>query len=104
MIYTLPADVREALLTFKDNTGDIFKIREVIRHYKSIRIISGINEFTYHWMRNLSVSALSATGVPTVELSAMLGHSDINTLNKYLSLQRTTATANTATASQRLLS
>ncbi len=104
MIYTLPADVKVALQTFADTQGNVFNIEHVIRHYKSIRLISGIDEFTFHWMRNLSVSALSASGVPTVELSAMLGHSDINTLNKYLSLQRASATANTADASQRLLS
>ena len=104
MIYTLPQDVKKSLEQFADRFGDVFRIREVKRHYKTIRAISGIEEYTYHWMRNLAVSALSASGVPTVELSAMLGHSDINTLNKYLSLQRSSATANTANASQRLLS
>ena len=104
MIFTLPADVRDALSTFADTAGDVFNVKNIDRHYKYIRIISGLDEFTFHWLRNLSVSALSANGVATADLSAMLGHSDINTLNKYLSLQRASATANTADASLKLLS
>ena len=104
MIFSLPSDVREVLLKFPDNSGDVFPIKNIDRYYKQIRKVSGIKEFTFHWMRNLSVSALAEAGVPTADLSAMLGHQDINTLNKYLSLQRTTATAGTNTASQKLLS
>ena len=104
MIFTLPMDVRDALLSFRDTTGDVFAVKQVNRRYKHIRIVSGLQEFTFHWMRNLAVSALSESGVATADLSAMLGHTDINTLNKYLSLQRSSATANTSSMSQKLLS
>lgn len=104
MIFTLPSDVKDALLTFQDTTGNVFAVEHIIRHYKYIRMISGLHEFTFHWMRNLAVSALSSAGVPTADLSAMLGHSDINTLNKYLSLQRGVATVNTNATATRLLS
>jgi len=103
MIFTLPLDIKVALEQFKDVSGDVFNVKHPIRYYKYIRQISGLNEFSFHWMRNLAVSALSTSGVSATELSAMLGHTDAGTLRKYLSLQRDTATSVTNDASQRLL-
>lgn len=103
MTYTLPLDVREALLQFQDTTGKVFHVTTVQRHLKHIREHSQIPEFSYHWMRNLSVSALSAMGVDSMTLSGMLGHTDSGTLKKYLSLQRANATQTTNEASQKLL-
>lgn len=103
MIFTLPKDIKEQLLKFSDISGNVFKIKEPKKWYPHIREISGIEEFSFHWMRNLAVSALSASGVNATELSAMLGHTDTGTLKKYLSLQRESATQETSNASQRLL-
>lgn len=104
MTFNLAQDVKEALLEFSDATGNVFGVRHIERHYKKIRKITGINEFTFHWMRNLSVSALSSMGVEITHLSAMLGHTDSGTIRKYLSLQREASTAVTNAASERLLS
>lgn len=104
MTFMLPADIKDALLEFNDVTGDVFPFKSLDRQYYKIREATGINEFTAHWLRNLSVSALSAMGVEITHLSAMLGHTDSGTIRKYLSLQREASTAVTNEASQRLLS
>lgn len=104
MTFELPKDVKDALLEFADNSGPVFSVHNIDRQYKKIRKASGIDEFTFHWMRNLSVSALSSMGVEITHLSAMLGHTDSGTIRKYLSLQREASTAVTNEASKRLLS
>jgi len=43
-------------------------------------------ELTLHYMRNVIVSALAEQGIEAVYLSGILGHKDINTINKYLSV------------------
>ena len=103
MTFTLPDDVKSALMEFSDATGEIFPFKSIDRQYYKIREATGIQEFTAHWMRNLAVSALASTTSIT-NLSAMLGHNDAGTIRKYLSLQRETATAATNEASQKLLS
>ncbi len=105
MTFKLPADVKSALLEFRNPQGNIFSIEIITQRYKEIRKEPGVPaEFTFHWMRNLAVSALSAMGVPVTDLSSMLGHTDGQTLTKYLSLQRTDSTAVTNEASAKLLS
>ena len=103
MVFALPIDVKEALLQFVDTKGSIFNINEVNHYYQAIRDISGIQDFTFHWMRNLAVSALAANGADVTHLSAMLGHNDAGTLKKYLSLQREVSTVITNDLTQRLL-
>lgn len=103
MIFALPQDVKEALTHFRDVSGKVFKIKVVYKHYPKIRLITGIEEFSYHWMRNLAVSALSSMGADLTHLTAMLGHTDSSTLKKYLSLQRETSTAITHELSKKLL-
>ncbi len=68
------------------------ELAKVYKHYDKIRLITGIEEFSFHWMRNLSVSALSSMGASLTDLTAMLGHQDSGTLKKYLSLQRDAST------------
>jgi len=104
MTFALPADVKSALMEFSDTTGEIFPFKSIDRQYYKIRKATGINEFTAHWLRNLAVSALAATGEPITNLSAMLGHTDGSTIRKYLSLQRETSTRETNKASAKLLS
>ncbi|MDB2562192.1 tyrosine-type recombinase/integrase [Sulfurimonas sp.] len=112
MTFVLPNDLKEALQQHMDlrNTY-VFEnprtgkpITEIREHVKKIRDATGIEEFTFHFMRNLSVSALSATGASSTDLSSMLGHLDTGTLKKYLSLQRTTASKATNMLSEQLLS
>lgn len=103
MQFTLPTDVSEALFHFRDTKGDVFTIKRVETLYQKIRDISGVDDFSFHWMRNLAVSALSSMGVEATHLSAMLGHTDAGTLRKYLSLQRQQSTSATLQVSQMLL-
>lgn len=104
MTFQLPADVKNALMEFADTKGDVFTVKNIVQRYHQVRDECGIPEFTFHWMRNLSVSALSSMGVEITHLSAMLGHTDSGTIRKYLSLQREASTAVTNEASQKLLS
>lgn len=106
MTFSLPDDVRECLFNMKyklNSDENIFQIKHVKNHYKKIREHSAIPEFSYHWMRNLAVSALASMGVDVTHLSAMLGHNDAGTLKKYLSLQRVTSTGITNNVTNELL-
>ena len=65
---------------------DVAQIKHVKNHYNKIREHSALPEFSYHWMRNLTVSAMASMGVDVTHLSAMLGHNDGGAVKKYLSL------------------
>lgn len=113
MVYTLQDDLKDVLRRLKEEKVSKYlfdspkipgqpmsDIRDIV--YK-VRKSTKIDEFGFHWMRNLAVTALSQQGVATVDLSAMLGHTDLNTLQKYLSIERKSSTERTAAASKRLL-
>ncbi len=124
--YDLSDDLKEALLEFEGITVHIdipddatdeqraeaeIRMRRVFhttcinRHMtKLIRDESKVPEYTYHWMRNLSVSALSANGVDSAYLSGMLGHTDLNTVKQYLTVQNTEASAVANAAAKGILS
>jgi integrase len=104
MTFKLPADVKSALLHFKDKRGRVFEVKNGVQRYHQVRDECGIQEFSFHWMRNLAVSALAAMGVEVTHLSSMLGHTDGGTIKKYLSLQREASTEVTNEASKRILS
>ncbi len=104
MVFALPADVKEALLEFSETNGNIYMVKSLDIHHKKIRVVTGIEEFTFHWMRNLVVSAMASQGVDITHLSAMLGHTDSATIRKYLSLQREASTKATNEVAQKLLS
>lgn len=95
--FSLPDEIKTALeeialytgkegLVFKSPRGGQYT--EIRDHIYAIRTDTGIEEFGFHWMRNLAVSALSAKGVDAIHLSALLGHTDTHTVKQYLSLQR----------------
>jgi len=106
MTFKLPQDIRQALVNMStERNGNVFNVsnKTIQRSYSTIRTLSGIPDFTFHWMRNLAVSALASSGVDTTHLSAMLGHQDSSTVKKYLSLQRTASTNVTNDATAKLL-
>lgn len=111
MSFSLPQVVREALMECEHYGEYIFcsnrypsrPISEIREHVAKVRDIT-VPEYSFHWMRNLAVSALSAMGTDTVYLSAMLGHTDTNTVKQYLSLQRETSSAKVLDVSKKLLS
>jgi integrase len=95
--FTLSDDIKDALIEIARYTGKeglVFKsprggeYGDISDHVNLIKTDSKIEEFGYHWMRNLAVSALSSQGVDAIHLSALLGHTDTNTVKQYLSLQR----------------
>lgn len=101
MTFKLPPDIRQLLVDMNtERKGKVFSLKAPKYLYEKIRTISGLPDFTFHWMRNLAVSALASKGVDTTHLSAMLGHQDTATLKKYLTLQSTASThiTNEATA------
>ena len=104
MTFKLPSDVAEALSHFRSSHGMVFKVKSLDRHHQKIRDYTSINEFSFHWMRNLVVSALAGMGADITHLSAMLGHNDSGTIKKYLSLQREASTGQMEDLSKKLLS
>ena len=110
MTFKLPTEVKEALLQcehfseyiFSSNRDPSRPISEIREHVAKIKAVT-YPEYNFHWMRNLAVSALSSMGVEAIHLSAMLGHTDTNTVKQYLSLQRETSSAHVLDASKRLL-
>jgi len=84
-------DTRDSEYIFSSNRDSSIPMTRVNHHYDDIRTVSGIKEFTFHWMRNLLVSTLADNGVAIADLSAILGHQDDATIKKYLSLQRENA-------------
>ncbi|MDD5372216.1 MAG: tyrosine-type recombinase/integrase [Sulfurimonas sp.] len=110
MSFKLPQDVKAALLECEKFSSYIFAsdrdplkpISEIREHVEKVRAAT-VPEYNFHWMRNLSVSALSSMGVEAIHLSAMLGHTDTATVKQYLSLQRESSSVHTLDASKRLL-
>jgi integrase len=91
--YPLPAMIKVALLEIKDDRkGLVFKspvtgkqIVNIGRQMDKLKRHIGIDNLTLHYMRNILVSALAEQSTEAVTLSGILGHKDINTINKYLS-------------------
>ena len=112
MTFVMADDLKEAL-TMCMSLSDVYvfqsprvtepkPISDIKDHVKKIRDVT-FEEFTFHLMRNISVSALAASGADSLDLSSMLGHLDNNTLKKYLSLQREGASRKTNSISSQLL-
>jgi integrase len=91
--FELSLNIKDALLEFRESEGLVFvspvtgdKLQNLERQVKKIRKISGITEWSFHYSRNVIVSTLSERGMDAAYLSGILGHTDINTINKYLSI------------------
>jgi integrase len=91
--YPLPYVVKEQLLKIPDDKeGLVFKspitgkqLSALDRPMKNLRNYIGIDDLTVHYLRNILVSMLAEHGTEAITLSGILGHRDINTINKYLS-------------------
>lgn len=91
--YPLPAMVKVALLEMAtDKMGLVFKspitgkaLTGIDRQMQHLKTHTGVDNLTLHYMRNILVSALAEQSTEAVTLSGILGHKDINTINKYLS-------------------
>jgi integrase len=92
--YELPPYLIEPLEAIKDNrVGLVFKslvtgekIINTDRQMRQLKKFIGIDNLSLHYMRNILVSSLAEQGIEAINLSGLLGHKDVNTINKYLSV------------------
>jgi len=92
--YPLAPYIKEQLLLIKDDkkglvfkspiTGDV--IANTDRQMRQLKKHSGIDNLSLHYMRNILVSMLAEQKTEAIVLSGILGHKDVNTINKYLSV------------------
>ncbi len=106
LIFSFNDELKEAFMAIKGDQikGRVFSRNEGTATQQALKIRkdTGIEQFTFHFMRNILVSAMA--DVMTVpELSALLGHQDVNTINQYLSLPRENATAKAVDMGRNLL-
>ncbi len=89
--YELPLPIKEALLMIQETKNDlIFKspktgkyLSTPKRQLAKIKTIANIPELTMHYFRHILVSAMGEVGVASSILSASLGHTDLDTVNKF---------------------
>ncbi len=94
--YQLPATIADDLNHLpKTQSGYVFespvkigKMVDIRSQVDKVRKHSGVDTFTPHYARNVLVSMLAEQGVNAIYLSGALGHTDANTINKYLSMPR----------------
>lgn len=91
--YPLAPMVKTQLLQFKELKGLVFPspvngkvITNVDRQMRHLKKHTGIDILSLHYMRNILVSMLAERGVEAIALSGILGQKDVNTINKYLSI------------------
>lgn len=91
--FQLPQDLKQQLNLIKDDRkGYVFKspvtndkLNDVKRQVIQMRKYLDMDNFNLHYMRNVLVSMLAENKIEAITLSGILGHRDINTINKYLS-------------------
>jgi len=89
--YELPLHIKKALLAIQENNNNlIFKspitgtyLSTPKRQLAKIKTITNISELTMHYFRHILVSAMGEAGVASSILSASLGHTDLDTVNKF---------------------
>ncbi len=99
--YTLPEIIADELIqipTFDQDIVFISPVPDKNKNYKQlvdiryqtekIKAASGLNNFGLHYCRNVLVSLMAEQGASATFLSGVLGHTDINTINKYLTMPR----------------
>ncbi len=110
--FTIPADVLAALQEIRpDNpAGLVFPNPNTKREYTNIRTKvqmirdhSSWSGYGFHRMRNLTASALFSAGVDAAYLSGILGHISPQTLQQYLTMERSKACKIVEDASQKIL-
>lgn len=92
--YPLPTYVSDALSQIEDDReGLVFKspvtgavIINLTRRLDKLKEYLGVQNLSMHYMRNILVSMLAEQQIEAIVLSGILGHKDVNTVNKYLSI------------------
>ena len=89
----LPPNVKECFKQFKEDKGWVFqspldkskRLGDV--KYQTARLKDKLGDwFGMHYCRNVLVSAMAERGVDAIHMSGALGHSDPNTITKYLTM------------------
>lgn len=89
----LPPNVKESLSKFRQNSGWVFespvklgqRLSDAKRQTAKLKAELG-DWFTMHYTRNVMVSAMAEKGIDAIHMSGALGHSDPNTITKYLTM------------------
>jgi len=91
--YPLPNNIKSLLLEFKEEKGLVFPspttgktIQNIDRQMRHLKAHTGIDNLSLHYMRNILVSMLAEQQIEAITMSGILGHKDVNTINKYLSI------------------
>ncbi|RLC27625.1 MAG: hypothetical protein DRH37_10535 [Deltaproteobacteria bacterium] len=92
--YPLPPYIKEQLQQFiGSKNGLVFPspinggvITNIDRQMRQLKKHIGIDNLSLHYMRNILVSMLAEQQTEAIVLSGILGHKDVNTINKYLSI------------------
>ncbi|MCD6433836.1 MAG: tyrosine-type recombinase/integrase [Sulfurimonas sp.] len=91
--YPLAPMIKAQLLQFKEIKGLVFPspinggvITNVDRQMRNLKKHTGVDNLSLHYMRNILVSMLAEQQTEAIILSGILGHKDVNTINKYLSI------------------
>jgi len=91
--YPLPNNIKALLLQFREKQGLVFPspttgkpIINIDRQMRHLKEHTGIDNLSLHYMRNILVSMLAEQRTEAIVLSGVLGHKDVNTINKYLSI------------------
>ena len=90
--------IKDSLMHIADDrVGLVFKspitgkaLTGIDRPMRNLKKHIGIDNLTLYYMRNILVSTLAEQGTEAVTLSGILGHKDINTINKYPPLSNST--------------
>lgn len=96
--FILPDTLESLLLAIKSNkehyvfespTDSTDHIKNIQAQVNKLKKALNNPEFGIHYLRNVVVSAMAEQGVNSTFLSGALGHSDLNTVKKYLSIPYT---------------
>ena len=93
--FVLPSSIALLLLSMNSNrkyyifespTDNTKYIQNIQAQTNKLKKSLNNPNFGIHYLRNIVVSAMAEQGLNATYLSGALGHSDLNTLNKYLSI------------------
>ncbi|MCT7466494.1 site-specific integrase [Aliarcobacter cryaerophilus] len=91
--FYLPENIKEELLKFKSNIPDDYVYEanikgQPIKDFRKqiLKIQNIIEGFTLHFLRNVVVTMMAEEGINSTFMSSALGHNNINTLRKYLTM------------------
>jgi integrase len=96
--FILPDTLESLLLAMKSNKqyyvfesplDPTMHIQNIQAQVNKLKKALNSPEFGIHYLRNVVVSAMAEQGVNSTFLSGALGHSDLNTIKKYLSIPYT---------------